>query len=47
MAVPTRKRTRTQDRAYRVQWERGLNRARYAADHNPSSSQALQRALGR
>ena len=35
MAMPTRKRTRTQDRAYRVQWERGLNRARYAADPPP------------
>jgi Domain of unknown function (DUF222) len=35
LAMPTRKRTRAQDRAYRVQWERGLNRARYAADPPP------------
>jgi hypothetical protein len=35
LAMPTRKRTRAQDRAYRVQWERELNRARYAADPPP------------
>ena len=35
LAMPTRKRTRTQDRAYRVQRERALNRARYAADQPP------------
>ncbi len=35
LAMPTRKRTRAQDRAHRVQWERGLNRARYAADPPP------------
>jgi hypothetical protein len=35
LAMPTRKRTRAQDRAHRVEWERGLNRARYAADPPP------------
>jgi hypothetical protein len=35
LAMPKRKRTRAEDRAYRVQWERGLNRARYAADPPP------------
>ena len=35
LAMPTRKRTRAQDRAYRVQWERELNRARFAADPPP------------
>jgi hypothetical protein len=35
LAMPTRKRTRAQDRAYRVQWERELNRARYAANPPP------------
>jgi hypothetical protein len=34
-AMPKRKRTRAQDRAYRVQYERALNRARYAADPPP------------
>jgi hypothetical protein len=35
LAMPQRKRTRTQDRAYRVEYERGLNRARYKADPPP------------
>ena len=35
LAMPTRKRTRAQDRAHRVERERGLNRARYAADPPP------------
>jgi hypothetical protein len=35
LAMPLRKRTRTQDRATRVEYERGLNRARYAADPPP------------
>jgi len=33
--MPTRKRTRAEDRAYRVQWERGINRARFAANPPP------------
>jgi Domain of unknown function (DUF222) len=35
LAMPKRKRTRAEDRAYRVEYERGLNRARYAADPPP------------
>ena len=35
LAMPTRKRTRAQDRANRIQWERNLNAARYAADPPP------------
>jgi hypothetical protein len=35
LAMPKRKRTSAQDRAYRVEWERGLNRARHAADPPP------------
>jgi hypothetical protein len=35
LMMPTRKRTRAQDRAYRIQWERGLNEARWAADPPP------------
>jgi hypothetical protein len=35
LAMPTRKRTRAQDHAYRVEWERAQNRARYAADPPP------------
>jgi hypothetical protein len=35
LAMPKRKRTRVQDRAYRTEYERGLNRARYAADPPP------------
>ncbi|MGX9788658.1 HNH endonuclease signature motif containing protein [Mycobacterium sp. MMS18-G62] len=35
LAMPKRKRTRTQERAYRIEYERGLNRARYAADPPP------------
>jgi hypothetical protein len=35
LAMPKRKRTRAQDRAYRVERERALNRARYAADPPP------------
>jgi hypothetical protein len=34
-AMPRRKRTRAQDRAYRVEYERALNRARYEADPPP------------
>ena len=33
--MPTRKRTQAEQGAYRVHWERGLNRARYAADPPP------------
>ena len=35
LCMPTRKRTRAQDRAYRVERERARNRARYAADPPP------------
>jgi hypothetical protein len=35
LAMPKRKRTRAQDRAYRMEYERALNRARYAADPPP------------
>jgi hypothetical protein len=35
LAMPTRKRTRAEDRAYRVEWERAVNRARYEADPPP------------
>src|ERR1700682_5223961 len=33
--MPTRRRTRTQDRAYRLQYERGVNEARLAANFEP------------
>jgi hypothetical protein len=35
LAMPKRKRTRAQNRAYRIQRERNLNAARYAADPPP------------
>jgi hypothetical protein len=35
LAMPKRKRTRAQDRAYRIQYDRNLNAARYAADPPP------------
>jgi hypothetical protein len=35
LAMPTRRRTRAEDRGRRVQWERALNRARYEADPPP------------
>jgi hypothetical protein len=35
LAMPKRKRTRTQDRAYRIQRERNINAARYAANPPP------------
>jgi len=35
LAMPKRKRTRTQDRARRVQYERAQNQARYQADPPP------------
>jgi hypothetical protein len=35
LAMPTRKRTRTQDRAHRIECERARNRARYTADPPP------------
>jgi hypothetical protein len=35
LCMPTRKRTRAQERANRIQWERNLNAARYAADPPP------------
>jgi hypothetical protein len=35
LAMPKRRRTRTQDRAYRVQHERAQNHARYEADPPP------------
>jgi hypothetical protein len=33
--MPTRQRTRAQDRAARIAWERGINEARMAADPPP------------
>jgi hypothetical protein len=33
--MPKRKRSRAQDRADRIEWERGINRARYAANPPP------------
>jgi len=35
LAMPKRKRTRAQDRAYRIEHERALNHARHAADPPP------------
>jgi hypothetical protein len=35
LAMPKRKRSRAQDRADRIEWERGVNRARYAANPPP------------
>jgi len=35
LMMPTRKRTRAEDRAARIDWERGLNEARWAADPPP------------
>ncbi len=35
LCMPTRTRTRAQQRASRIQWERGINAARYAADPPP------------
>jgi hypothetical protein len=35
LAMPKRRRTRARDRAYRVEYERGVNRARYEADPPP------------
>jgi hypothetical protein len=35
LAMPKRKRSRAQDRADRIEWERGINRARYAANPPP------------
>jgi hypothetical protein len=35
LCMPTRKQTRAQHRASRIQWERNLNAARYAADPPP------------
>jgi hypothetical protein len=35
LAMPTRQRTRAQDRAYRIEHKRAQNRARYAADPPP------------
>ena len=35
LKMPKRKRTRAQDRAYRIQRERNINAARYAADPPP------------
>ncbi|MFG1931359.1 HNH endonuclease signature motif containing protein [Mycobacterium sp. NPDC048908] len=35
LAMPRRKRTRSQDRAYRIEYERAQNHARYAADPPP------------
>jgi Domain of unknown function (DUF222) len=35
LAMPTRRRTRAADRAARVEWERGINRARIAANPPP------------
>jgi hypothetical protein len=35
LAMPRRTRSRAKDRAYRIEYERGLNRARYEADPPP------------
>jgi hypothetical protein len=35
LAMPKRKRTRAQDRTYRIEYERAQNRARYEADPPP------------
>ena len=35
LAMPKRQRTRAEERASRTEWERGLNRARYAANPPP------------
>jgi len=35
LMMPTRKRTRAAERAARIDWERGLNEARWAADPPP------------
>ena len=35
LMMPTRRRTRTQERASRVEWERKINEARMAADPPP------------
>ena len=35
LMMPTRKRTRAEERAARIDWERGLNEARWAADPPP------------
>lgn len=35
LCMPTRKRTRAQDRAARIQWERGINIARDLANPPP------------
>jgi hypothetical protein len=35
LAMPTRKRTRAQDRGHRIDYERALNRTRYAAGPPP------------
>jgi hypothetical protein len=35
LAMPTRRCTRKEERAYRIEWERGINRARYAANPPP------------
>ena len=35
LMMPTRQRTRAQERAARVSWERGINEARMAADPPP------------
>ena len=35
LAMPTRQRTRAQDRAYRINWERGVNKRRWDADPPP------------
>ncbi|MEJ6536492.1 MAG: hypothetical protein QNL98_04530 [Mycobacterium sp.] len=35
LMMPTRKRTRAEERAARTTWERGINEARWAADPPP------------
>ena len=35
LMMPTRKRSRAAERAARINWERGLNEARWAADPPP------------
>jgi hypothetical protein len=35
LMMPTRRQTRTQERAARISWERGINQARIAASYEP------------
>jgi hypothetical protein len=44
LMMPTRKSTRAQDRAYRLQWERGRNEARLAAEAAAAAEEAKRLA---